>query len=238
MAGRNAGQSIAQASPAPESDTYERIFLAAERLFAERGFDGVSVRDIVQEAGVNLAAVSYHFGSKSALLMELFRARTKEMNRERHALLREAEAKFAGAPPIVGNSSRLAGAARSCGAIPRSARRRLRASSRARWRRRRRSCARSWRPTSAISRAFSRRCPARCPISTRAKSAGRCISRWASRINAPTPISNASRRCRTDRCDTGDVETVLERARSASPGAAISAIAAGARSRTKSRARG
>ena len=57
-------------------DTEERIFLAAERLFADRGFDGVSVRDIVHEAGVNLAAVSYHFGSKSALLLAVFRMRS------------------------------------------------------------------------------------------------------------------------------------------------------------------
>jgi AcrR family transcriptional regulator len=80
--------------------TAARIFLAAERQFAELGFDGVSVRDIVQEAEVNLAAVSYHYGSKGELLLAVFRARTKEMNRERHVLLREAEAAHAGAPPL------------------------------------------------------------------------------------------------------------------------------------------
>jgi AcrR family transcriptional regulator len=86
---------------AASPDTRERIFLAAERLFAERGFDGVSVRDIVQAAGVNLAAVSYHFGSKSELLLAVFRERTKAMNRERHALLRAAEARHAGNPPVA-----------------------------------------------------------------------------------------------------------------------------------------
>src|SRR5271165_136753 len=80
-------------------DTRERIFLAAERLFAERGFDGVSVRDIVQEANVNLAAVSYHFGSKSELMLAVFRERTREMNRERHAQLHAAEARHGGKPP-------------------------------------------------------------------------------------------------------------------------------------------
>ncbi len=79
----------------------ERIFLAAERLFAERGFDGVSVRDIVQAAGANLAAVSYHFGSKTELLLSVFRRRTQEMNRERHARLREAEAKHGGQAPLA-----------------------------------------------------------------------------------------------------------------------------------------
>jgi AcrR family transcriptional regulator len=77
--------------------TAARIFLAAERLFAERGFDGVSVRDIVAEAEVNLAAVSYHFGSKSELLLAVFRARTTQLNRERRALLREADSQPGGA---------------------------------------------------------------------------------------------------------------------------------------------
>jgi len=85
---------------ADRTSTAARIFLAAERQFAERGFDGVSVRDIVQEAQVNLAAVSYHFGSKSELLLAVFGARTRELNRERRTLLREAESRYDGAPPL------------------------------------------------------------------------------------------------------------------------------------------
>jgi AcrR family transcriptional regulator len=85
----------------PAPDPRERIFLAAERLFAERGFDGVSVRDIVQAADVNLAAVSYYFGSKSELLLAVFRRRAKELNQERRTLLREAEARHGGAPPLA-----------------------------------------------------------------------------------------------------------------------------------------
>ena len=87
--------------PQPAPDVRERIFLAAERLFAERGFDGVSVRDIVQAAGVNLAAVSYYFGSKSELLLAVFRTRAKALNRERLALLRDAEARHGGDPPLA-----------------------------------------------------------------------------------------------------------------------------------------
>ena len=83
-------------------DARERIFLAAERLFAERGFDGVSVRDIVQAADVNLAAVSYYFGSKSELLLAVFRSRARELNRERRTLLRDVEARHGGAPPLAG----------------------------------------------------------------------------------------------------------------------------------------
>jgi AcrR family transcriptional regulator len=51
-------------------ETREQILIAAERLFAERGFAGTTLRNIVREANVNLAAVHYHFGSKE----ELFRA--------------------------------------------------------------------------------------------------------------------------------------------------------------------
>lgn len=45
---------------------------SAEKLFAEKGFDGTSVRDISEEAGVNLAMISYYFGSKEKLMETLF----------------------------------------------------------------------------------------------------------------------------------------------------------------------
>ena len=48
-----------------QSETVERILDAAEQLFAERGFAETSLRLITSKAGVNLAAVNYHFGSKS-----------------------------------------------------------------------------------------------------------------------------------------------------------------------------
>lgn len=55
------------------TDTKTRILDAAARLFAARGLEGVSLRAVTAEAGVNLAAVNYHFGSKEALLRELVR---------------------------------------------------------------------------------------------------------------------------------------------------------------------
>lgn len=73
---------------------------AAERLFALQGFQNVSVRDITAEAGVNLASVNYHFGSKDALLFEIFRRRTSELNRERARMLHEAADRHGGKPPI------------------------------------------------------------------------------------------------------------------------------------------
>ncbi len=47
--------------------THDRILAAARELFTSRGYDSVSVRDIVAKARVNLGAVTYHFGSKEAL---------------------------------------------------------------------------------------------------------------------------------------------------------------------------
>jgi AcrR family transcriptional regulator len=49
-----------------------QIVQVAEQLFAENGFEGTSVRDIAQEAGVNVAMISYYFGSKEKLLQAVF----------------------------------------------------------------------------------------------------------------------------------------------------------------------
>ena len=53
----------------------DRILDAAEDLFSRRGYHGVSIRDITQRAGVQLALVSYHFGSKEKLYREVIRRR-------------------------------------------------------------------------------------------------------------------------------------------------------------------
>ena len=83
-----------------EAATKAAVFNAAERLFALHGFQNVSVRDITAEAGVNLASVNYHFGSKDALLFEIFKRRTGELNRERAKLLHEANARNGGVPAV------------------------------------------------------------------------------------------------------------------------------------------
>jgi len=92
-----------EAPPADEEThaaTKAAVFGAAERLFALHGFQNVSVRDITAEAGVNLASVNYHFGSKDALLFEIFRRRTGELNRERARMLHEANDRHGGQPPV------------------------------------------------------------------------------------------------------------------------------------------
>src|SRR6202453_4926206 len=58
----------------PSELTRERIMKAAERLFAERGYDGTSVRAIVAKARVNQAAINYHFDGKDGLYREVLRA--------------------------------------------------------------------------------------------------------------------------------------------------------------------
>ena len=52
---------------------------AAEKLFAEKGFDGTSVRDISEKADVNLAMISYYFGSKEKLMEAMFHYRGQDM---------------------------------------------------------------------------------------------------------------------------------------------------------------
>ena len=74
--------------------TKERILAAAETLFAQRGFEGASLRQLTSAAGVNLAAVNYHFGSKDRLVEEVFRRRLDALNTRRLAAL----AKVAGDP--------------------------------------------------------------------------------------------------------------------------------------------
>lgn len=65
--------------------------MAAESLFAEHGYDGTTLRQITQEAKVNLAAVNYHHGDKESLYLEILRRRIQPINQRRLAMLDEAE---------------------------------------------------------------------------------------------------------------------------------------------------
>lgn len=81
--------------------TKERILDAAERLFGAQGFASTSLRDITAGAGVNVASVNYHFGSKEALLAAVLERRFRPINEERLALLNEVDTRAAGNPPPV-----------------------------------------------------------------------------------------------------------------------------------------
>jgi AcrR family transcriptional regulator len=72
-----------------QADTKEQILRAAERLFASLGYQAASLRAITAEAGVNLAAVNYHFGSKEALFEEALEHRLAPINKLREKMLRE-----------------------------------------------------------------------------------------------------------------------------------------------------
>lgn len=73
------------------ADTKQRILDAAEQLFVERGFDAASMRSITAKAGVNLAAVNYHFGSKESLVGAVMDRRIAPLNRERLERLEQLE---------------------------------------------------------------------------------------------------------------------------------------------------
>jgi AcrR family transcriptional regulator len=81
--------------------TKERILDTAERLFAEHGYAATSLRGIIADAGVNLAAVHYHFHSKEALLEAVILRRSVPANQERLALLGRFEQEARGDPPSL-----------------------------------------------------------------------------------------------------------------------------------------
>jgi outer membrane protein len=73
------------------NDTKSRILDAAESLFAEQGYGATSLRNIIAAAGVNLAAVHYHFGTKEELFAAVVERRAGPVNRERLEMLAQAE---------------------------------------------------------------------------------------------------------------------------------------------------
>lgn len=78
------------------ADTKDQILDAAEKLFAEKGFAATSTRAITDEAGVNLSAVNYHFGSKQGLIYAVFKRRVRDINTERIRMLDRYEAEAGG----------------------------------------------------------------------------------------------------------------------------------------------
>ena len=78
-----------------DPETRERLLTAATRLFADNGFDDVTVRDICSRAKANVAAVNYHFGGKVGLYEEVMRAAIRSMQ----SATEEAKRAGAGLPP-------------------------------------------------------------------------------------------------------------------------------------------
>ncbi|WP_309641177.1 TetR family transcriptional regulator [Flavobacterium sp.] len=71
------------------NDKQIQILQVTERLFAEKGFDGTSIRDIAKEANINIAMVSYYFGSKEKMLEALILSRTSDMKLQLESLSKE-----------------------------------------------------------------------------------------------------------------------------------------------------
>jgi AcrR family transcriptional regulator len=85
----------------PQSESKRRLLDAAEQLFAERGFDVVSVRDVTQLAKANVAAINYHFGTRDGLIAQVVARHLTPVNEERLARLETLERKWSGkVPPL------------------------------------------------------------------------------------------------------------------------------------------
>lgn len=87
----------------PAADTKWRVIAAATHLFATKGMENVSLRELTTAAGVNLAAVNYHFGSKDALFEAVLDDLAERVNERRLAALSRllASAKGAGEVPSL-----------------------------------------------------------------------------------------------------------------------------------------
>lgn len=84
-----------------ESETRKAILRSAERLFAIRGIEATTMREITADAGTNLAAINYHFGSKQELAYALFDRLAAEVCAARHAELDRIERDAGGEPVSV-----------------------------------------------------------------------------------------------------------------------------------------
>lgn len=84
---------------ATTGQTRERILDTAEALFADGGYEGTSIRDIAEGAGIGIAVVAYHFGPKEDLFDAVIARRAGVMNEQRARALADAKAK-AGDHPI------------------------------------------------------------------------------------------------------------------------------------------
>ncbi|MCM8528013.1 MAG: TetR family transcriptional regulator [Lentisphaeraceae bacterium] len=84
------------------TNTKESILDVAECLFAKNGYAGTSIRAIVEEAEVNIAAINYHFISKEGLFMAVIQRRFKEIERQRFSKLDSHLKNSSGKPALEG----------------------------------------------------------------------------------------------------------------------------------------
>ncbi len=89
---------MAEKNPIPKR---ERILDSAEALFAEHGYDGVTLRQIAKGAGVDVALANYHFGKKLDLFQAVFERRAAHLNESRIEALHACQAKAGKKGPSV-----------------------------------------------------------------------------------------------------------------------------------------
>lgn len=67
-------------------DTHQAIFTAAKKIFAERGYDGLSMRNLAKEVGISLSVIYHHYSDKDVLLEEVFRLTNSNLGQQRKRL--------------------------------------------------------------------------------------------------------------------------------------------------------
>lgn len=95
---RDGGKGPGRPRGGRSGETQARILDAAEGLFADRGYDGASIRDVAAAAGVQVHAVGYHFGPKDALFDTVIARRAAIMTELRRRALTDLRDAAAGAP--------------------------------------------------------------------------------------------------------------------------------------------
>ena len=84
----------------PVGSVRDRLLDSAEQLFAERGFDGTSIRDLAAAAGCNIASVNYYFGGKEKLYIEIWRRHLLLLRDSRIASIDKVLSKSEGKPVL------------------------------------------------------------------------------------------------------------------------------------------
>lgn len=83
---------------AKSEKTRNRLLKTTESIFASRGFNGLTLREVAQRSQTNLASAHYHFGSKEAMVLEMLHSRVRPINQRRMQYLGGARERSAGKP--------------------------------------------------------------------------------------------------------------------------------------------
>lgn len=85
------GTAAVESTAPSENEAKSRILETATRLFASRGLEGVSTRDIAKESGLNISLISYYFGGKEGLYKEVLYRHAREAQARMHEIMQQHE---------------------------------------------------------------------------------------------------------------------------------------------------